>query len=147
MKMTPQRALQWFARQQEAGAKAVFCYSDQFLGRVMFAEEGRQEVLDIVKGLREMKLPVSWPNGLELSKATLGRGMRPDSDRTPDEELIEALWGWDGEVGCFEAYIPAERPFTNREAYAKLFDPIRTNSSSGISTLHPNTPGGFSFLD
>ncbi len=119
-RMTPQRALQWFARQQEAGAKAVLCYSDQFLGRVMFGEKGRQEVLDIVRGLREMKLPVAWPNGLELSKATLGRGMRPDSDPAPDEELIEALWGWDGEVGCFEAYIPAERPFANRESYAKL---------------------------
>ncbi|MGB3511817.1 MAG: hypothetical protein WBA93_21790 [Microcoleaceae cyanobacterium] len=62
-----------------------------------------------------------WPNGLELRKATLGRGRNFDNtDLTPDEELINAVWGWDGKVGCFHAYIPAERPVFGREAYAKL---------------------------
>ena len=118
-RMSPQRALQWFALQKEAGARSVQNYSDQFLGRVLF-KEGRQEILEIVKGLREMELPVCWTNGLEIKKATLGRGIRPDSDLTPDEELVEAVWGWDGKVGCAEAYIPAERPFVSRESYAKL---------------------------
>ena len=141
-RMSPQKTLQWFKRQQEAGANAVLCYSDQFLGRVMFGEGGRQEVLEIMQGLREMKIPVSWPNGLELRKATVGRGMRPDSDPTPDEELIKALWGWDGEVGCFAAYIPAERPFANRESYAKLLPweqhrrILKAIVRAGVPTIH-----------
>lgn len=120
-RMSPKRVLEWLALQKEAGARAVLNYSDQFLGRVLFTE-GRQEILEIMKGLREMKLPVGWVNGLEIKKATLGRGIRPDSDLKPDEELIQALWGWDGkdDVGCFFAYIPAERPLVGRESYAKL---------------------------
>ncbi|NEO96410.1 MAG: radical SAM protein, partial [Moorea sp. SIO3G5] len=118
-RMSPQRALEWFAVQKEAGALGVQSHSDQFLGRVLFPE-GRQELLEILNQLREMEIPVSWPNGLELKKATLGRGIRPDGDMTPDEELIKAIWGWDGKVGCFYAFIPAERPLSGRESYKKL---------------------------
>ena len=58
---------------------------------------------------------------LELRKATLGRGFnRQDTDLRPDEELIQAVWGWDGRRGVFHAYIPAERPLAGRENYAKL---------------------------
>ncbi|MBD2385989.1 radical SAM protein [Cylindrospermum sp. FACHB-282] len=118
-RMSPKRVLEWFALQKEAGGRAVLNYSDQFLGRVLFPE-GRQEILEIMNGLREMELPVGWVNGLEIKKATLGRGIRPDGDLKPDEELIQSLWGWDGKVGCFFAYIPAERPLVGRESYAKL---------------------------
>lgn len=119
-KMSTERALKWFELQKEAGAKSVMSYSDQFLGRVLF-NEGRQEVLDISRGVREMGLPILWPNGLEIRKATLGRGYdRTKDDLTPDYELVEALWGWDGKVGCYEAFIPAERPIFGRESYAKL---------------------------
>ena len=118
--MSPQRTLKWFELQKQAGARSVVIYSDQFLGRVLF-KEGRQEVLDIMKGVREMELPIVWGNGLELKKATLGRGYeRTPSDLIPDYELIEALWGWDGKVGCYYAFIPAERPLFGRESYAKL---------------------------
>ncbi len=59
-----------------------------------------------------------WPNGLELRKTTLGAGRNYESsDLRPDEELIEALFCWDGKVGCPLAYIPAERPVFGREAY------------------------------
>jgi hypothetical protein len=62
-----------------------------------------------------------WPNGLELRKTTLGSGRNYEStDLRPDEELIQALFGWDGKVGCPLAYIPAERPVFGREAYKKL---------------------------
>ena len=72
-----------------------------------------------MKGVRELGLPILWGNGLELKKATLGRGL-PNGDPTPDEDLVRALWGWDGSVGCYHAFIPAERPISGREAYPKL---------------------------
>jgi hypothetical protein len=65
-------------------------------------------------------MPLLWPNGLDLKKATLSRGRRQSTDFTPDIELIEALWGWNGETGCFLGYIPAERPVVGRESYTKL---------------------------
>jgi hypothetical protein len=118
--MSPKRALQWFAAQQEAGAGSVLGSSDQFLGRIL-KKGGRDEILYIMQGLRELALPILWPNGLELKKVTLGRGInRGSQDLTPDEELINALWGWDGKNGCFHAYIPAERPVFGRENYQKL---------------------------
>ncbi|HLP87997.1 MAG TPA: radical SAM protein [Nostocaceae cyanobacterium] len=119
-RMSPQTTLNWIARQKEAGAKCTVMGSDQFLGRVLFPG-GREEVLEITKGAREMGMPLLWPNGLELRKATLGRGRNyENTDLTPDEELIEALWGWDGKVGGFLGYIPAERPVFGRESYSKL---------------------------
>lgn len=119
-RMSPETTLKWVARQKEAGAKCTVMGSDQFLGRVLFPG-GREEVLEITKGAREMEMPLLWPNGLELRKATLGRGRNYDhTDLTPDEELIEALWGWDGKAGGFLGYIPAERPVFGRESYAKL---------------------------
>ena len=44
----------------------------------------------------------------------------PNSDLTPDQELIDAVWGWDGRTGCYQGYLPAERPTFGRENYAKL---------------------------
>lgn len=117
-RMSPQTTLRWFAAQKEAGAKSVICPSDQFLGRVLWPE-GRDEVLTIMKGIRELGLTVLWGNGLELKKMTVGRGM-PQGDLTPDEEMVNAIWGWGGEVGCYQGYLPAERPTLGREDYAKL---------------------------
>ena len=117
-RMSPERALEWFALQKQAGARSVICPSDQFLARILY-KGGRDEILEIVRGVRELGLPILWGNGLELKKATLGRGL-PNGDPTPDEDLVRALWGWDGSVGCYHAFIPAERPTFGREAYAKL---------------------------
>ena len=117
-RMTPQRALEWFALQKEAGAKSIICPSDQFLGRILF-DTGRDEILEIVNGVREIGIPMLWGNGLELKKTTLGKG-RSNSDPTPDEELVDAVYGWDGKVGCYQAYLPAERPTFGTEAYTKL---------------------------
>ncbi len=107
-RMTPERTLEWLARQKEAGAGCTVMISDQFLARNLFPG-GRDEILEITRGAREMGMPLLWPNGLEVRKATLGKG-RKNKDLTPDDELIEALWGWDGQVGGFLGYIPAERP-------------------------------------
>lgn len=118
--MSPERVIEWFAAQKEAGAGAVIGSSDQFLARIL-KKEGRDEILRIMQGIREVGTAVLWPNGLELKKVTLGRGInRGTQDLTPDEELIAALWGWDGKVGCYHAYIPAERPVFGRENYKKL---------------------------
>lgn len=118
--MSPKRALEWLSLQKEAGARSFVNSSDQFLGRVLF-DEGRQEILDIMAGVRELELAVNWCIGLELKKATLGRGRdRSPEDLIPDEELINALWGWDGKTGAYEAFIPAERPVEGKQAYAKL---------------------------
>ncbi|HAG83266.1 MAG TPA: radical SAM protein [Cyanobacteria bacterium UBA11162] len=119
-RMSPPTAMKWLEIQKEAGARSINIGSDQFLARGLFPE-GRQEILDITNGAREMGITLMWPNGLELRKTTLGAGRNYEStDLRPDEELIEALFGWDGKVGCPLAYIPAERPVFGREAYKKL---------------------------
>lgn len=118
--MSPERALQWVDRIKEAGAKSFVCCSDQFLGRILW-DGGRREILEIVNGFRERGMPVAWSNGLEIAKATRGRG-HAGSDRTPDRELVHAVWGWDGSVGCVQAYIPAERPLEGAASYAKLLE-------------------------
>jgi hypothetical protein len=119
--MSPNRTLQWFESQKQAGAKLVLNGSDQFLGRVL-KKEGREDVLEIMKGIREMKLGVMWFNGLELKKMTRGRGINRKSgeDLIPDEELLSALFDWDGNTGCYFAYLPGERPMLGRENYTKL---------------------------
>lgn len=118
--MSPEVALKWFKSQKDAGAGSVIGSSDQFLARLLW-DGGRDEILEIMRGLRAMDLAILWPNGLELRKATRGRGFaRSDTDLSPDEELIQALWGWDGKTGCYHAFIPAERPLHGRENYAKL---------------------------
>ncbi|HLO48205.1 MAG TPA: radical SAM protein [Kamptonema sp.] len=119
-RMSPKRALEWCALQKEAGADFIVSASDQFLGRVLFPE-GTSEVLEIVNGMRQMELGFAWNNGIEIRKATKGRGRNYDNtDLAPDRELVEAVWGYDGKVGCLHAYIPAERPFAGRDNYKKL---------------------------
>ena len=119
--MSPKRVLQWLELQKEAGARVIVNVADQFLGRVV-RKEGRTEVLEIMKSIRDLGFAIVWPNGLEFKKTTLGRGInrKEGMDFRPDEELIEALWGWDGKVGCHFAYLPAERPVFGRENYTKL---------------------------
>ncbi len=117
--MTPDRALEWFATQKQAGARFILNNADQFLGRVL-KKGGREEVLEIMQGVRDMGLSVIWGNGLELKKATMGHGIKQSTDFAPDEELINALWGWDGHAGCYFGYLPAERPLLGRENYRKL---------------------------
>ncbi|NER37941.1 MAG: radical SAM protein [Oscillatoria sp. SIO1A7] len=120
LRMSPKRVMEWLDVLIEAGAKSSVLPSDQFLGRIIFPE-GREEVLDIMKGVRERDLPILWPSGLELRKMTLGRGRNyENADLTPDEELIDALFHWDGRRGTLAGYVPAERPIFGREAYAKL---------------------------
>lgn len=116
--MSPKRALEWLSLQKEAGAVSAMCFSDQFLGRILY-ENGRREVLDIMRGLREMGMPIIWDKGVEFAKATLGRGKR-NGDPTPDEELVQALWGWDGQCGAAYSYLPAERPLEGPSAFPKL---------------------------
>nr|VFJ54968.1 MAG: hypothetical protein BECKDK2373C_GA0170839_10469 [Candidatus Kentron sp. DK] len=118
--MSPERVLQWLAIQKQAGARSIISSSDQFLGRLI-RKEGREDVLAIMKGIRDLDLAVLWSNGIELKKMTLGRGInRKDAELLPDEELISALWNWNGKTGCYFAYLPAERPVSGQQNYAKL---------------------------
>jgi hypothetical protein len=119
--MSPERVLQWAKLQKAAGAKAVMLSSDQFLGRIV-KKGGREDVLEIMKTLKGLGLSYFWNNGIELKKMTVGRGINRKSGQnlTPDDELISALCGWDGQVGCYFAYIAAERPVLGRENYSKL---------------------------
>nr|VFJ54966.1 MAG: hypothetical protein BECKDK2373C_GA0170839_10468 [Candidatus Kentron sp. DK] len=119
--MSPERTLAWYAIQKQAGAKLVNSASDQFLGRIL-KKGGREDILETMRGIRELGMAYFWSNGLELKKATLGRGVnrKEGMDLTPDQELIDALWGWDGKVGCYLAYVPAERPIFGQENYTKL---------------------------
>jgi len=118
--MSPERVGQWAELQKQAGAKAVMLSSDQFLGRIL-KKGGRDDVLEIMQILRDLELAVFWNNGIELKKMTLGRGInRKNADLTPDDELIASLMEWDGNKGCYFAYLPAERPVFGRENYKKL---------------------------
>ena len=139
-KMSPEKALEWCSLQKNAGANSIECMSDQFLGRVL-RMGGRQEIFDIVNGMRELELPFQWQNGLELSKLTLGRGLKNScvKDMVPDEELVEAIWGWDGRVGCLHAFIPAERPLLGRKAYAKLL-PWQQHRNMLRAIVHSGIP-------
>jgi len=139
--MSPEVSLAWLRTQRDAGAGSVIGSSDQFLARLLW-DGGRDAILEIMRGLRELGLSILWPNGLELRKATRGRGLsRGEVDLSPDEELIQALWGWDGKVGCYHAFIPAERPLQGRENYAKLLpwvehcEMMRTIVRTGVPTL------------
>ena len=116
--MSPERAHAWLRMQRAQGARSVIVLSDQFLGRVLWPG-GRADVLEIMRSFRALDVAILWGNGLEISKATRGRGLR-GGDPTPDDELVQALWGWDGRRGCAQAYIPAERPVSGPEAYEKL---------------------------
>jgi len=118
---SPERVEAWARAQTNAGAKSLIVLADQFLGRVLFGNKGREEVIRICEILRATGVPFLFPNGLELAKATLGRGAK-GGNPTPDEELVNALWGWDGQVGCAHAYIPAERPIMGPRAYPKLLE-------------------------
>lgn len=149
--MSPERTIQWFERQKEGGARSILSASDQFLGRVLW-DGGREEVLAIMQGLRDLDLSILWPNGIEIRKATLGRGFnRADSDLTPDEELVNALWGWDGKKGAFHAFIPAERPVVGNENYAKLLpwkehcEMVRAIARAGIPALSYGVIIGFDY--
>ena len=118
--MSPETVFKWVNAQKEAGAKSIILPADQFLGRMIF-DDGRETVLEIMEGIRKIGLPFMYPNGVELRKMTLGRGFnKSDTDLTPDVELIEAVLGWDGSMGAFHLFAPAERPVIGRENYAKL---------------------------
>lgn len=118
--MTVERSLQWVAAQKEAGARSVIILSDQFLARILWKKfDGRGQIIDILDGMRDLDIPFLWGNGIELRKATKGRGL-PDGSPEPDLELIESVWGWDGRRGCGQTYIPAERPLAGTDAYSKL---------------------------
>jgi len=139
--MSPERTLQHARRQQEAGAGSIVCSSDQFLARMLW-KEGRDQVLEIMKGLRDMRLTIQWVNGLEIRKLTRGRGFnRESTDLSPDEELIQALLGWDGQGGCYHTYVPAERPLEGRQNYAKLLpwqehcEMVKAIARTGIPSL------------
>ena len=116
--MSPDRVREWLMAQKDRGCRSVIVLSDQFLGRTLWPG-GRDDILEILGIFRELDLAILWGNGLEVSKATVGRGMR-NGDPSPDEALVSALWGWDGGRGCAQAYIPAERPESGPDAYEKL---------------------------
>ncbi|MCP4107925.1 MAG: radical SAM protein [Desulfobacteraceae bacterium] len=115
--MSPKRVLQWVEIQKKAGAKSISFESDQFLGRLL-RSEGRNGIFKILKGMRELELPIIWMSGLELRKLTLGHGK--NNDLKPDNELIDAIFEWDGKIGSCLTYIAGERPVAGRENYQKL---------------------------
>lgn len=118
--MSPETTLKWAEIQKKAGAKTICLDSDQFLARQL-RPEGRNDILEIMKGIREMGLSFLFTNGLELKKLTMGRGLSGRKDNSePDHELIETLVSWDGKSGCCFLYAPAERPVFGRKDYKKL---------------------------
>ncbi len=127
--MSSERFREWLTLQKLAGARSVNCSSDQFLGRILYEgknPDGRKEIDGIIQAFKDLELNWMWRNGLELTKATYGRGLPKNKNNPntsdPDPELVRLLWGWKkGSAGCVQAYIPAERPVDEiRERYPKL---------------------------
>ncbi|MCP4346406.1 MAG: radical SAM protein [Desulfobacterales bacterium] len=146
--MSPETLLRWFEIQKEAGAKSVGIWSDQFAGRLLRAG-GRDEIFMLMKRIRELEVPVSWENGLELKKLTLGHGLPDNNDLRPDNELIDTMLRWDGKNGACAIYIPAERPIFGRENYQKLLpwrehcEMIRTIVRTGVPYINYGVIIGF----
>ncbi len=136
--MSPARVLQWFELQKKAGASLVMNGSDQFLGRIR-QKGGREKILEIMKGVRELELGIMWFNGLELKKMTMGHGKAKNTDFAPDKELMQELLGWDGKKGCYFAYLPGERPVVGRENYAKLL-PWQEHCDIMRAVIHTGVP-------
>ncbi len=146
--MSPERALRWIEIQKEAGAKSLVMWSDQFLGRLLRAG-GRDEIFKIMKGIRELGIPINWDNGMDLRKLTLGHGLRGNNDLRPDSELIDTIFKWDGKIGTCISYIPGERPVFGRENYRKLLPwqehlrMLRSIVRTGVPYLHYGVVIGF----
>ncbi|MGN7611418.1 radical SAM protein [Magnetococcales bacterium HHB-1] len=137
--MSVEMTLAWIAQQKDAGARSINIYSDQFLARIL-KPKGREELLRIAHGARELEMPLQFPNGLEIRKLTRGRGLnRDNTDLRPDTELVEALCGWDGRVGTSYIYIGGERPVAGQEKYAKLL-PWRLQSDMLHSMVKAGLP-------
>ena len=118
-RMMPETALEWCSVSKQAGAKIIVCDSDQFLGRVNY-KNGKEEVAELMAGLREMELPIVWGNGTDLKKLTVDYGKGKENLLIKDEKLIRTMFEPNSKGGCFGTYIPAERPLLNRESYTKL---------------------------
>jgi len=147
--MSPSKVKEWLISQKNVGANSVSFYSDQFLARMLNIKKGgRDDVLEILKIYRELGFATYWENGIELKKATIGRGLT--NDFTPDEELVSALWGWNGVSGCYSAFIPAERPIHGRENYAKLLswhahcEMVKAIAHAGVPNISYGVVIGFS---
>jgi hypothetical protein len=107
--MSQRRIEEWLRLCKNAGIATILVMEDSVLSRLDFPE-GRQAVIDLFVHMRSEGFAWEFANGIEIGKlAPAGR---------IDEELIEAMFSFDGFSGCYRSYIPFER--VDIQAYKKL---------------------------
>ncbi len=82
------------------GISTLLLSEDNILSRLDLPN-GRKMLLKWFKYMRNQGFAWEFSNGIEIGKLT-GNG-------NFDEELIEALFGYDDSTGCYRSYIPLER--------------------------------------
>lgn len=103
-----ERVLQHFL---DYGIRTLLLIEDNILSRLDLPE-GRAEVLRWFATMREKNFVWEFANGVEIGKL--------EKDGVLDEELIEAMFGYDGKAGCYRSYIPLERIDVADLPYRKL---------------------------
>jgi hypothetical protein len=95
------------------GIATLLLIEDNILSRLDLPH-GREAVLDWFGYMRQAGFKWEFSNGVEIGKLVAGGGL--------DEELLDAMFGYDGSAGCFRSYIPLERINTSDDhlPYRKL---------------------------
>jgi radical SAM superfamily enzyme YgiQ (UPF0313 family) len=101
---------------RESGIKTLN-FADDNLLLLAAKKEGRKNLIELFKTMREMGFAWEFPNGLEIGRLLVNKRL--------DEELLETLFshGTDSQsgyiVGAYRLYVPVET-FNGRDAYRKL---------------------------
>ena len=103
-----ERTLQHF---RDYGVRTLLLIEDNILSRLDLPG-GREEVLTWFAAMREQGFVWEFANGVEIGKLEGGGEV--------DEELVEAMFGYDGSAGCYRSYIPLERIDAADLPYRKL---------------------------
>lgn len=118
---------------REAGVRTLPIIEDNVLSRLDLPG-GRDAILKWFTYMREQGFVWSFANGIEIGQCYRNGRI--------DDELIETLFHYDGNAGCYRAYVPLERVDSQEAPYRKLkpFDIERailmSIISKGVPTLN-----------
>ena len=99
------------AHLRKFGIRTLLLIEDNILSRLDLPN-GRDEVLRWFKTMFAQGFVWEFANGVEIGKLEKGGVL--------DEELIEAMFQYDGRAGCYRSYIPLERIDASDLPYRKL---------------------------
>jgi len=99
------------AQFHQFGIRTLLLIEDNILSRLDLPD-GRDEVLHWFRSMFEQGFVWEFANGVEIGKLEKGGVL--------DQELIEAMFQYDGRAGCYRSYIPLERIDSSELPYRKL---------------------------